>query len=75
MLSPEERVVISVSDCHAMICRYRTLPYGTVSCECATNAEALEAAAIEALVAEGVPFEIGGHHPCPDQLAAQAEWQ
>ena len=74
MLTQPEEVVISVSDCRAVICRYRQLDDGSRICECATNAEELEAAAIEAIVAAGTPFTLGQQYPCPSELADQAHW-
>jgi hypothetical protein len=73
MLPQEDAVVIAVSDCHALVCRYHPLPSGALACECASNADALEGEAIVALATEGTPFEVG-EHPCPLALAAQATW-
>ncbi len=77
MLPHANAVVISISDQHAVVGRYRQLPGGAVMWERATNAEELEADAIAAVVAtltEDAPFLIGEHHPCPPELAARARW-
>ena len=74
MLPQDGSTIISISDCHAIVCRYRQLPDGSVVCECAANAEDLEAEAIVAVVAQGRPFLIGAHYPCPPDLAARAQW-
>ncbi len=74
MLPVAHEVVISVSDCHAVVCRHRQLPDGSVTCECAVNADELEAEAIAALVARGGPFMLGEHAPCPVELAERARW-
>src|SRR5688572_29098452 len=46
MLTTEEEIVISVSAYQVVICRHRELPNGTIACDCATNAEDLENAAL-----------------------------
>ncbi len=74
MVPPTPAVVISASDCHAVVCRYRPLPGGALVCECAANAEALEAEAVAALATHDQPFSLGVHYPCPPELAARAEW-
>ena len=74
MLPDAHAVVISVSDCHAVVCRHRQLPDGSVTWECALNADELEADAIAALVAHGGPFMLGEHVPCPSELAERARW-
>ena len=74
MLPQANTVVISVSDCHALVCRYRELSDGSLTCECAVNADELEAEAIAALVAQGAPFILGEHCPCPPELAERARW-
>ena len=74
MLSQADDVVISVSDCHAVVSRNRQLPDGSVTCERAVNAEELEAEAVAAIVAQGGRMGSGEHCPCPGALAAQARW-
>ena len=74
MLAQSDDVVISVSDCHAVVSRYRQLPDGSVTCERAVNAEELEAEAVVAIVAQGGRFGSGEHCPCPAELAARAHW-
>ena len=67
-------IVISFSDCHAVVCRYRQLADGSVSCERATNAADLEAAALAALATQDQPVLLGTHCACPPQVADQAVW-
>ncbi len=77
MLPHANAIVISISDQHAVVGRYRQTPDGALTWERATNAEELEADAIAAVVAtltEDAPFLIGEHHPCPPELAARARW-
>ncbi len=74
MLAQDNQVIISVSDCHAVISRYRRRPDGTLVCERATNAEDLEGAAIRAVVAQGTSITTSTHYPCPAELARQAQW-
>ena len=74
MLAQHPSVVISVSDCHAVVSRYRSLPDGALTCERACNAEELEADALAALVAQPTPVTCGGHYPCPPDLVVRAVW-
>ena len=74
MLAQHPSVVISVSDCHAVVSRYHSLPDGTLTCERACNAEELEADAIVALVAQDRPVTCGGSYPCPPELVERAVW-
>jgi hypothetical protein len=74
MLLLDRMVVISVSDCHAVVSRYRRQPDGSLTCECARNAAELETEAIVALTTLSTSILIGTHHPCPAELAARAEW-
>jgi len=77
MLPHANAVVISISDQHAVVGRYRQIPDGALTWERATNAEELEVDAIAAVVATlpaDAPFLIGEHHPCPPELAARARW-
>jgi hypothetical protein len=74
MLPHDQMVVISLSDCHAVVSRYRQGPDGSLRGECARNAAELEADAINSLVARGAQFIGGAAYPCPAELAARAEW-
>ena len=72
MPSPDPDIVISIFDCHAVVSRYRPLPNGSLSCECACNAAGLEADAIATMAAQGTPFTLGAPYPCPPEIAARA---
>jgi hypothetical protein len=74
MPSQDPDIVISISDCHAVVSRYRSLPNGAISWECACNAEELEADAIAAIAAQRTPFTLGAPYPCPPEVAARAVW-
>jgi hypothetical protein len=74
MVSQDPDIVISSSDCHAVVSRYRHLPDGSIMCERACNAEELEADAIAVIAAQRTPFMLGSHAPCPPEVAAQAVW-
>ncbi len=74
MLAITQEVVISVSDSHAVVCRNQEGSDGSVTCECAVNAEELETAAIGAIVASSLPFTPGCQYNCPPELAERAEW-
>jgi hypothetical protein len=74
MLAADATVVIRLTDCHAVVSRYRALHDGSISCERATNAEALEPAALEAITGQDQPVLLGAHYPCPSDVAAQAIW-
>ncbi len=74
MSSPDPAIVITLSECHAVVSRYRPLPNGSLSCECACNAAELEADAIAAIAALGTPFALGTPYPCPPEIAARAVW-
>ncbi len=74
MLAQENEVVISVSDCHAVISRYRRLPNGQLVCACAGNAAELEGEAIGVVTADEQPFRSGAQLPCPPALAGKAHW-
>ena len=73
-MDSDTEVIISVSECHAVVSRYRRRPDGMVVCERATNAEDLEGAAIRAVVAQGTSITTSTHYPCPADLARQAQW-
>ncbi len=70
----DEAVVITVSTSHILVCRRRTLANGSISYECARNADDLEADAMLTLAQGRQPFMTGQEYPCPPELAAQAYW-
>ncbi len=74
MSHTNEDVVITVSDCHIVICRRRKLSNGSISYECAWNAEELEADAMNVLAKGGQPFMAGQEFSCPKELAERARW-
>ena len=75
MQPSEAEIVITVADDHALVCRNQAQPDGSVRCERAVNAEALETAAIDAIVADDHPFIPGHQYACPPELAEQADWR
>jgi hypothetical protein len=74
MTPRDQGVVITVTDRHVVICRRRELSQGTLSYECARNAEVLEGEAMLVLAKLGKPFRTGQEFPCPHTLAKQARW-
>ena len=74
MLPQDETVVIAISDCRIIVCRKRELPDGSLTFECASNTDELEADAIQVVAADGRPFVSGQHYPCPEDLAGRARW-
>ncbi len=74
MLSQAPAIVISISDCQAVVTRYRPRPDGSITCESACNTAELEADAIAVITANRAPFTVGTHVPCPPELAARAVW-
>ncbi len=70
----DEQVVITVSTNHIVVCRRRTLANGSITYECAQNADELERDAMLALARSKRPFMTGQEFPCPKDLAAQAHW-
>jgi hypothetical protein len=74
MLSQDQAVVITVSHCTVVICRRCTLPNGSISYECACNADELEHDAMLALAESGEPFMTGQEFACPPELAHRARW-
>jgi hypothetical protein len=65
MLPQDQAVVITVSQCRVVVCRCRHRPDGSITYECARNAEALEGNAMLALAKSGQPFRTGQEFPCP----------
>jgi hypothetical protein len=74
MAPHDQRVVITITDRHIVICRRRELSQGSISYECARNAEELEADAMLALAKRGQPFMTGQEFTCPPELARRACW-
>jgi hypothetical protein len=74
MTPPDQRVVITVTDRHFVVCRRRELPQGSISYECARNADELEAEAMLVLARRGQPFMTGQEFTCPPELAKRARW-
>ncbi len=74
MQPSEAEIIIAVADDHALVCRNQPQPDGSVRTECATNAAALEMAAIDAIVEDERPFIPGHQYACPPALAEQADW-
>ena len=74
MLPGDQPVVITVSSCHAIVCRWRRQPDGALRWECASNAADLENEALVVLARSGVPVHCGTAHPCPPELAGRAIW-
>ena len=74
MLPQDQNVVITVSASHIVVCRRHQLPNGSITYECARNADTLEADALLAIARSKRPFMTGQEFPCPDDLAARARW-
>jgi hypothetical protein len=70
----DQGVVITVSSHHVVICRRRRLANGSISYECAHNADELEADAMFAVAKGGQPFMTGQVFACPPELAIRARW-
>ncbi len=74
MLPHDHRVVITITERHIVICRRRELSQGSISYECARNAEDLEGEAMVVVAKGGQTFRTGQEFACPPTLAARAEW-
>lgn len=74
MAPSDQGVVITITDRHIVICRRRELSQGSISYECARNAEELEGDAMLALAKGGKPFLTGQEFTCPQELARRARW-
>jgi hypothetical protein len=74
MLPQESDVVITVSTCRIVVCRRCKLPNGSLTSECAQNADSLGADAMLVLARGQRPFRTGQELPCPPELTARAQW-
>ncbi len=67
MLPQNQAVVLTVSECHVVVCRCRYRPDGSIIYECARNTDELEGDALLALAEQDGPFMTGQEFACPPE--------
>jgi hypothetical protein len=67
------KVIISVRDGRALVCRYTGTPE-EISMEAAENWQELQEEAQEAVEAQGGAMNSSGHYGCPEELAEKARF-
>jgi hypothetical protein len=67
------KVIISVRDNRALVCRYTGTPEA-IEMEAAANWQELQEGAQAAVEAQGGALNLSGHYACPEELAARARF-
>jgi hypothetical protein len=68
------KVIISVRDMRALVCRYTGTPE-QIGMQSAANWQELQEGAQEAVEAQGGAMNASGHYACPEDLAARARFE
>jgi hypothetical protein len=68
------RIIISVRDMRALVCRYTGSP-AQIGMQEAANWQELQEEALAAVAAQGGAMNISGHYVCPEELAARARFE